>query len=206
MTTLAEAERARLADELQSAGPDAPTLCSGWSTRDLAAHVVLRERRPDASPGIVFGPMSGHTRHVQAGLAAGPWPELVAKVRNRPPFVIGPLDDLFNTTEFFVHTEDVRRARPDWAPLPEDARREGVLWRVLRSRGRAFFRRAPVGVVLALPDGRTHTVNNGEPAVTLTGPASELLLYAYGRKAQARVQVGGDPDAVRSFAGTALDI
>ena len=115
------------------------------------------------------------------------------------------MDDLFNTTEFFVHTEDVRRAQPGWEPLPPDARREGVLWRVLRSRGRAFFRRSGVGVVLALPDGRTHTVANGEQSVTLTGPASELLLYAYGRTEQAAVRVAGDP-AVRTFTGTALDV
>ena len=124
---------------------------------------------------------AGHTRHVQHDLAASPWPQLLQTVRTRSPLLIGPLDDLINTTEFFVHTEDVRRAQPGWEPLPEDARREGVLWRVLRSRGRAFFRRASVGVELELPDGRRHTANNGDPVVTLTGPASELLLYAYGR-------------------------
>jgi uncharacterized protein (TIGR03085 family) len=206
VTTLAQAERARFADVLESAGPDAPTLCTGWLTRDLAAHVILRERRPDAAPGIAFGPLAGYTRHVQHDLAASPWPQLLQTVRTRSPLLIGPLDDLINTTEFFVHTEDVRRAKPGWEPLPEDARREGVLWRVLRSRGRAFFRRASVGVELELPDGRRHTASNGDPMVTLTGPASELLLYAYGRKEHAQVRVGGDPGAVRAFQGTPLDL
>ncbi len=206
MTTLAQDERARFADVLEAAGPDAPTLCTGWATRDLAAHVVLRERRPDAAPGIVFGPLSGHTRHVQESLAREPWPGLLETVRTRPPLLFGPLDDLINTTEFFVHAEDVRRAQPDWEPLPADARREGVLWRVLRSRGRAFFRRSAVGVVLALPDGRTHKVAGSDPSVTLTGPASELLLYAYGRTRHALVQVAGDPAAVAAFEGTPLDL
>src|SRR5437764_15258190 len=105
MTSLAESERARLADELVAAGPDAPTLCAGLTARDLAAHVVLRERRPDAAPGIVFGLLSGHTRAVQDSLARLPWPKLVGKVRSRSPLLVGPFDDLVNTTEFFVHAE-----------------------------------------------------------------------------------------------------
>src|SRR5882724_7843309 len=110
MATLAQTERVRFADVLESAGPDAPTLCTPWLTRDLVAHVILRERRPDAAPGIVFGPLAGHTQHVQDQLAGEPWPRLLETIRSRPPLLIGPLDDLINTTEFYVHTEDVRRA------------------------------------------------------------------------------------------------
>ena len=51
MATPATMERRRFADELLAVGPDAPTLCTGWAARDLAAHVVLRDRRPDAMPG-----------------------------------------------------------------------------------------------------------------------------------------------------------
>jgi uncharacterized protein (TIGR03083 family) len=46
--TLARAERAALCDLFDEVGPDAPTLCAGWTTRDLAAHLVIRERRADA--------------------------------------------------------------------------------------------------------------------------------------------------------------
>jgi uncharacterized protein (TIGR03085 family) len=206
MVSFAQAERARLADLLEQVGADAPTLCTGWRARDLAAHVVLRERRPDAAVGIIVRPLAGHTRSVQDHLAGTPWPDLVATVRSRSPLLVGPLDDLINSTEFFVHCEDVRRAQPGWELLPDDPRRDGVLWRVLRSRGRAFFRRAPVGVVLALPDGRTATANAGKPVVTLTGTPAELLLYAYGRTEAARVQVSGDADALAAFANTPLDV
>jgi uncharacterized protein (TIGR03085 family) len=203
---MAQAERARLADELEAVGPDAPTLCTGWAARDLAAHVVVRERRPDAAPGIRIAAFAGYTRSVQAQVATStPWDELVGKVRQRSPLLLGPMDDWFNTVEFFVHAEDVRRAQPGWTPLPADARREGVLWSVLRRHGRVFFRHGKVGVVLALPDGRTRTVADGTPAVTVTGPASELTLYAYGRRSVAQVEVTGDPDAVRTLTGTDLD-
>jgi hypothetical protein len=44
-------ERAQLADLLGELGPGAPTLLAPWTTRDLAAHLVLRERNPLAGPG-----------------------------------------------------------------------------------------------------------------------------------------------------------
>ena len=47
MSRFVQSERKALADLLAALGPDAPTLCTGWETRDLAAHIVLRERRPD---------------------------------------------------------------------------------------------------------------------------------------------------------------
>ena len=48
-------ERDELCDLFVARGPDAPTLCEGWTTADLAAHLVVRERNPLAGPGIVFG-------------------------------------------------------------------------------------------------------------------------------------------------------
>jgi uncharacterized protein (TIGR03085 family) len=208
VTSLAQEERARLADELVAVGPDAPTLCAGWDARDLAAHVMLRERRPDAAAGIRIAPLAGWTASVQEHVASStPWPELVAKVRQRSPLLVGPMDDWINTAELYVHTEDVRRAQPGWTPLPFDARREGVLWRVLRRGGRLMFRHATMGVVLALPepDGRRHTARDGTPAVTVTGRASELVLYAYGRRSVADVAVTGEPAVVREFGGTDLE-
>ncbi|MCW2608081.1 MAG: hypothetical protein JWO60_2774, partial [Frankiales bacterium] len=44
--SVAAAERAALLDLLAASGPDAPTLCPGWTTHDLAAHLVVRERQP----------------------------------------------------------------------------------------------------------------------------------------------------------------
>ena len=44
--TVAAAERHDLCDTFLEVGPEAPTLCSPWRTRDLAAHLVLREHRP----------------------------------------------------------------------------------------------------------------------------------------------------------------
>lgn len=206
MASLVSKERALLADALAEVGPDAPTLCAGWTARDLAAHVVLRERRPDAALGIMGGLLSGHTRSVQRSIAARPYDQLVSAVRHRPSLLLDSLDSLFNATEFFVHLEDVRRAQPGWRPRPVDAHLEAAMWRVLRTRGVAFFRHSPVGVVLLRPDGSRHVVDDAEPAVTLVAPATELALYAYGRKDHALVEVTGDPAVVREFEGTSLDV
>jgi uncharacterized protein (TIGR03085 family) len=206
MPSVAASERAALADLFLEVGPDAPTLCGHWLTRDLAAHLVLRERRIDAMPGIAVPRLAGHTEAVQQRLAARPWPELVDKVRHRSPFLVGPLDDTFNTTEFYVHHEDVRRAVSGWSPRPSDERTERTMWRVLRTRGRAFFRHSPVGVLLSLPDGTTHVVVGGQPSITLTGPATELLLYAHGRKDHALVKITGDEEDVERFSSTPLAV
>ena len=49
------AERAQLSDVFDELGPEAPTLLAPWTTRDLAAHLVLRERDYLAGPGLVLG-------------------------------------------------------------------------------------------------------------------------------------------------------
>jgi hypothetical protein len=44
-------ERTQLADLFDELGPDAATLLEPWTVRDLAAHLVMRERDYLAGPG-----------------------------------------------------------------------------------------------------------------------------------------------------------
>src|SRR5919108_600264 len=124
MSTHAKRERLLLADLLEAAGPTAPTLCEGWTTRDLAAHLVVRERRADAAAGIVLKPLADRLQRVQAEFAAKPYEELIQLVRTGPPrmspYAVKQIDEAANTVEFFVHAEDVRRAQPDWTPRQID--------------------------------------------------------------------------------------
>jgi uncharacterized protein (TIGR03085 family) len=206
MTSFAQSERAALSELFLEVGPDAPTLCEGWDARDLAAHLVVRERRPDAAVGIVVKPLAGHLDSVQHGLAHGDYDRLVATVRSGPPFPLTLVDAQINTAEYFVHHEDVRRAQDGWEPRDLDPRLESALWKILRMQGRMLFRHSSVGVALRRPDGTTHVARGAEPMVTLVGPASELLLYAFGRTAHARVTIEGDPDAVTAFEGVSLGL
>ena len=119
----ARRERAALVETLRAAGPDAPTLCEGWTTRDLTAHMVVRERRLDASPGILIPAFAGYTEKVQNKVAAEEWKNLVDQLAAGPP-LYSPfklLDPLVNVTEMFVHHEDVRRAKAGWQPRELDA-------------------------------------------------------------------------------------
>lgn len=181
---VAATERRELSALLARVGPDAPTLCAGWTARDLAAHLVVRERRPDAALGLVVSALSGWTAAVQGGVAQRHWDDLVALVRDGPP-IWSPLGmiDVVNAVEFFVHHEDVRRGRGGATPRPQDPARDDVLWYVLGSAARLSYRNSPVGVVLRRSDGAEHVAARGPRAVTLVGEPGELMLHAYGREA-----------------------
>jgi uncharacterized protein (TIGR03085 family) len=193
MTRYARQERAALCDLLVEVGPDAPTLCAGWRTRDLAAHLVLRERRPDAAPGILLPPLAGRTARVQRSLAARPFPDLVRTLR-RPPAVLAPFDEALNTLEFFVHHEDVRRARPQWEPreLPDGL--SHALWGQVRRMARLALRRFPATVALTAPAFGEVRAGAGGEEVLVDGAPGELAIFVSGRQAAARVELSGSPE------------
>ncbi|MDM4719944.1 TIGR03085 family metal-binding protein [Micromonospora sp. WMMA1363] len=194
MPRYARSERQALADLFQTLGPDAPTLNDGWTTRDLAAHLVLRERRPDAAGGIALPPLRGYAERVRLRIAARPWPSLVDQVRRPPAWspVSNPLtDELANTMEFFVHHEDVRRGRPDWLPRDLPAGLHRALWKRATALARVMLRRFPADVLIQAPEyGELSAGRGGEP-VRVVGPPGELALFLTGRQRAARVQVDG---------------
>ncbi|MHA5048592.1 TIGR03085 family metal-binding protein [Streptomyces sp. SD15] len=200
MSTHAKRERLLLADLLEALGPEAPTLCEGWNTRDLAAHVVVRERRADAAGGILIKQLAPRLERVQTEFAEKPYEELILLIRTGPPrfspFSVKQIDEASNTIEFYVHTEDVRRAQPDWTPRELDPVFQNALWSLLERSARLTGRGAPTGLVLRRPDGQTVVAHKGTPVVTVTGEPSELLMFAYGRQQVADVELVGDKDAI----------
>ncbi|MET9922077.1 TIGR03085 family metal-binding protein [Streptomyces sp. NPDC059605] len=200
MSTHAKRERLLLADLLEAAGPEAPTLCHGWTARDLAAHVVVRERRPDAAGGILVGVLKNRLERVQAEFAAKPYEELIQLIRTGPPrfspYAVKQVDEAANTVEFYIHAEDVRRAQPDWSRRELDPVFADLLWSRTERTARLLGRRSPVGLVLRRPDGRTVVAHKGVPVVTVTGEPGELLLFAFGRQDAAVVELAGDKEAV----------
>jgi uncharacterized protein (TIGR03085 family) len=206
MTHLAALERDALCDTLLAVGPDAPTLCSPWSTADLAAHIVIRDRRPDMSPGIWVPPLASRLEAGMEAYAAKPWPELVDLVRAGPPVwspVRLPLvDEAVNLLEMYIHHEDVLRGDERPGPRREvSSALSDALWGNLSRLGRVYFRRSPVGVVLATPDGRrVHAKGTSDlGTVVLEGAPEELVLAAYGRRRVADLEVTGGEDAVAAL-------
>lgn len=193
---LAGSERAALCDLLEERGPDAPTLCAGWTTADLAAHLFVRERRPLAAPGILLAPLAGVTaRAMASALRRYGYRGLVAQVRSGPPLAWKPLDSSVNTLEYFVHHEDVRRAADGWAPR-EDPALDAAAWASLRRGARLLARSVKgAGLELVRPDGATVVARRPEPRAEVHGGPQELVLFLYGRGGAAQVTIAGDERA-----------
>jgi len=212
MTRHAQSERLLLCDELDRLGPDQPTLCEGWETRDLAAHLLVREHRPDLTAGRFVPFLAGHLDKEQGKIAHGDYTALVDRVRRGAP-VWNPMahpkvDEVTNLIEFFVHHEDARRAQPGWEPRELSPQLSGKLWSALKRSARLMFRKAPTGIVLIAEGQGRHAARlpDEHGTVVLRGTPAELVLYAYGRKSVARVEFEGDADDIAALQETELGI
>jgi uncharacterized protein (TIGR03085 family) len=200
---LSRRERAALCDLLDDLGPDAATLCEGWNTYDLAAHLVLREGSPLAMPGLLLPQLEQLTDRGMARLKARvSYPSLVERVRQGPPRLSplrpGKFERMANTIEYFVHHEDVRRAQPDWQARPFTDRDQDRLWSRLVLLAKGLARGSSVGVELVRTDApAVRRIKAGEPTLVVRGLPTELTLFTYGRGAVADVDLEGD-DAARS--------
>ena len=204
---VAAVERAALLDLFDELGPDAPTLCEGWTSHDLAAHLVARERRPQAVAGLVVPPLHRLTEDAEARQRARPFGELVRTLRAGPPLwsaggaLRGRLSGLTDVHEFYVHHEDVRRLE-DPSPRQTSPALDAALWKRLQVIGPFLTRRVGVGLWATTPDGRYTRVRRGADVVQLRGTPAELFLWLFGRRAAAHVEVEGSP-AAREVALTA---
>lgn len=193
-------ERALLCDLFDEVGPAAPTLSGAWDTHHLAAHLVARERDPLSSLKAAI-PKLGDPA-VEALVAADGYLDLVERIRSGPPllsiFGSRSTDKNFNTLEFFIHHEDVRRAKPSWSNRTLPGWAENQIWARLRIFAKAIMRHSPVPVSLARTDDDDVSVaNKGDEPVLVRGLPSELSLFVYGRSAVADVSFDGRKAAVK---------
>ena len=209
-TNWAQSERLDLCELLDRVGPDHETLCGDWKTADLAAHIVLRERRPDAAAGIILPALASRTEKVMEEFKLLPWADLVDLIRQGAPrwnpMSFGPVDMIANTFEFFVHHEDVLRAHSDWAPRNLDPEFEKLLWSRLKTSAPLLWRRAKVAVTLSNHiDQITAKKSKTSSGVLVSGETGELVLKSYGRTA-CNVTVTGDDSEVAIFNETKLNV
>jgi uncharacterized protein (TIGR03085 family) len=202
--SLAQQERITLCDLFVELGPDQPTLCEGWTTADLAAHLVARERRPDSGPGLVWPPLAGHTDKVRRAIRdRTPWEKLVATVRRGPPLLLRPVDSAMNTIEFFIHVEDTRRGQVGWEPRPLSPEMADALWARVGPGGMA--KKVSATIALDTP-GRPPKEAGTGPRLVLSGDPGELTLFGAGRQAATRVEITGDADLAAQLRAAALGI
>lgn len=207
----AKAERLAFCDTLAQVGPDAPTLCHPWRTRDLAAHIVLRDSRPDLAAGLVIKPLARRLDRAMAEKAKEDYATLVDWIRYPPAWAaarLAPVDEAMNTLEFFIHHEDVLRAVDGFTPRVLDPDFEQAVWGALKGVARLLYRRSPAGVVLGSQRfGRYVAKSAGEVGtVVLSGEVPDLALYSYGRKDVADIEMDGPPEAVSALMSTRLSL
>lgn len=205
--SLAKRERAAICEEFERVGPDAATLCGTWTCHELAAHLAMREARPDGALGIAVPRLHAHAQRLEREYAKRPYDELIERIRTGPPmaspFRVPGVDSAANTAEYFVHHEDVIRAQPEWVRRTLSQSDSDRLWRLLKMRARLLARSAPVGIGLQRTDRTTQTfwANGNERRVIVAGEPGELLLFLFGRKAHAQVDVVGDERDVANVLG-----
>lgn len=201
--------RSRLADTALELGPGAPTLAGPWTVRDLVAHLVLRETRPDALPGIGLpvALLERHTAALQARLAAGDFATTVRRFRDGPPLwslgrtAVGAR--LVDLPEHAVHLEDMVRAQPVWRPTHHDPDVDAALWGSVRLTGPVLYATAPTGVVAVAPGhGRAvlRRPRASSGTVVLRGAPLEVLLHAFGRTGASLVSPEGHDEDVAALA------
>lgn len=164
-------ERTALGDAFAESGPDQPTLCEGWQTRDLLQHLVLR----DAGPLLV---LREGKANAEARVREAAWAGLIQEFRDGPPpgspFRLPGANTAANFEEFFIHHEDVRRGTPGWTRRELPPEIEDAIWRRLRSPfGRVAARRAGVGVHIHRTDAASQQTGkryHGDAPADVAGP------------------------------------
>ena len=202
--SLAQQERHALCDLFAELGPGAPTLCEGWTTADLAAHLVVRERRPDSGPGIVWPPLAGYTDRVRlAARDKTPWTQLVAAVRSGPPLLLRPFDGPMNTVEYFIHLEDVRRAQEGWEARSLSPELADALWAWVGPGGIA---KKVAATIELTSNGRPVKERGSGPRMVIDGDPGEHTMFGAGRQRAAQVTITGDAELAARLRSMPLGI
>ena len=200
--SFAQRERERLAQLLIDVGPEAPTLNEGWNTRDLAAHLYIRERKPLAAAGIFVPLAAGALERETERQKTRDYGTLVREWAAGPPAAIAPLDSAMNTSEHFIHHEDVRRAGAGAEPRGFSGAVDKQLLTLAKRFGTLSLRKAEVPVVLTPPTlppvtvgGKAGVAERGDDVLRVLGEPGELLLWVSGRDA-AQVEFRGRTDVL----------
>jgi uncharacterized protein (TIGR03085 family) len=216
MEPLSRTERAALCNTALETGEAAPTLCGGWSVKDLVIHLLVRERDPLGAPGIVVPQLERLTRRSERRLAEQDFVALVERLRGGPPkwspMALRPVDAALNGLEYFVHHEDIRRAQPGWEPRELTDREQRQIWSMVGHAGRGLVRPAGVPVELRWPgagrDGadRTKVLRSGDQGAVVSGQPSELAMFLFSRPRHRGLSYDGPDHAVAALKEGRLEL
>lgn len=197
--SLARRERRELCNLALTLGEDAPTLCGDWDAKDLVVHLLVRESSPLGAAGIAVPALARLTDREMERVGRRDFAVLVERLR-RPgltPYALPPVERLFNTLEYFVHHEDLRRAQPGWEPRTLTGEDETRIWRAITVAGKGLVRPAGVPVTICRSDtGDTSSLRGGADPVVVTGLPSELAFGLFGRDQVRGLEFAGPADRI----------
>lgn len=201
--SFAQKERERLAQLLLELGPDAPTLNDGWQTKDLAVHLLIRERKPLAAVGILLPVAQSLLHREEQQQHARSYEDVVREWAAGPPAFIAPINTVMNTSEHFIHHEDVRRGGGTIEPREFSREVDRQLMQLVKRFGRLVLRKSPIPIVLTPPTlppvtvgGQAGVAERGDNVARVFGSPGELLLWVSGRDA-VDITLGGNSEALR---------
>lgn len=200
--TFSSAQRNQLAHLFLELGPDAPTLCEGWETKDLAAHLWIRENRLDAASGMFIPQLESRLEDLTEQTLDRDFEDVVNSWAAGPPRWLKPFDAKMNTMENFIHHEDVRRANGMTDPQPLSQAAQKQLYSSLKMIAPLSLKKSKSPVVLH-PRGFDRIVaadkrgvaRNGSDVVRVSGEVGELLIWVSGRDV-ADITINGDESKI----------
>ncbi|MDU0477909.1 TIGR03085 family metal-binding protein [Staphylococcus chromogenes] len=196
--SFATRERASLKLLLSEVGPDHPTCCAGWHTKDLAVHLYVREHRPLAAAGMFVSGLQSQLDVATREVMSWDYADVVEKWGSGPPLAWKPLDSVVNRAENFIHHEDVRRAGEfSQRTFSKDSQRQ--MYTALKV-ARGMLSKSPARVLLRPAGDVSFDVieagtRSANKTLVVSGPVSELLLWVFGRPAVG-LDFFGDQEAV----------
>lgn len=205
---LAQAEREALKNTLLEKSPHHPTLCGEWTTRDLAAHLYVREQKPGASLRSLLPGSTDPAQEEFNQALARPYEDVVLAWA-KGPTGLNPwraLDSLGNGMEHFIHHEDVLRgsitSKADINVRTLEPSQEKELYRLLKLLAPRFVK-SPRPVVLFVDDFPRIVLHesrgvsaDGEDVYRVSGGVGELLLWVTGRDI-VKLKFDGNADGVK---------
>ena len=195
-------EREEFAATFLALGDRAPTILPGWAASDLLEHLHLRERAPHLMlASRLPGPLRRRAQAALSSYRERSWPERVALFCAGPGPLspVGRLDALSGQAELLIHHEDLRRAQEGWEPRRLSPATAAAAWRAVGLMAPlAMSVQADVTLVSPL-GGRRLRSRGAAGSLRVHGDPLELLLWVTGRDEVARVQVHGEPAALRAL-------
>ena len=201
-------ERARLLtvlEQLDGAQWSTPSLCAGWSVRDLVVHLLMPyELSMPRFLALMVRSRFRFDRAADRWARADRWSpaDVVAALRDtgHRTFAAGPgAPAEAPLSHLVIHAEDVYR--PLGVPSPTDPENAGiVLGQLTGPRGR---RALPVGLLDGLAFEATDTEWRAGTGPRVCGPATALLTTLAGRTAALDQLDGDGVPAVRARLGSA---